>query len=818
MNASKLKSLIALVAVSLCVGVWYKRLSDTDAFPSTHPAAIVPTATSTPVLATIGGIAPVLATINWADPQDPAAIPLDSRGDRFLFDTTEGLQVWDSNTFKMSPLVTDARLMENIWMRMRKGVDHGTLFAVTSGRSAKAATLFWVGDDQTKITLRFDLPHDFVPSALVRLSQVNALVCSATTRRALVVGMIDGDLQRTAVASSPSLIRLLQDVGVVGPVEDFGNLTERDIEGTSTYQRPMIFDTRTCSWIARKLPEPLASGENLEILPITITSFRNSPSIVAASWIDPATREPRTLNAPLVWDREDQQWRERQRSVSPIITPNRLRGVAEGEGTYAADVSQGRFAFLAPVDERWRESTQRLPVAEGVKLLRIGREGVLALLIDSRQPGRVVRLDPSKESWLDVRLPNYFSYGASSAVSLKGGEVMIVHGGKTTYATLVRPKTPNIASLPNLPQPQLRPSGVELADGSVVIFGGLHADCYASDLRNCAHGTLPSFRWISSEQRWQPLPELAVPFAFGMALDGGNSEITSAYRRSDFLVQSGNELFYLSTAEMKRSYDRVEPTRLYRWRLGSATQSLSATRLSRSDATLIELNDGRIAVMGGAAAKEPPSPACQACQSKRQLEVARLARAIARKGGAAADIDTEEETNPEEMVPQCDACATLPWGDYFSSARSCEIYDLRAERWYFGPYTNYAGGRAVKLANGRIFKLGLLGYNATDALYAAETADAGLTQWTAAPPFPFKNPAAVSSIHAIGNQVLVIMVKPADHYVVWDDASRQWGVRPLPVNSDWSLRNIPLHVSQSENGKVLLIYNGSYEYLAWPPQ
>jgi hypothetical protein len=259
----------------------------------------------------------------------------------------------------------------------------------------------------------------------------------------------------------------------------------------------------------------------------------------------------------------------------------------------------------------------------------------------------------------------------------------------------------------------------------------------------------------------------------------------------------------------------VKPSSLYRWKPDIGTEMLAATQVSRSMATLIELDSGNLAAIGGFSADESPSPACQTCQTRRQQEVLRLKEVNSIKGVSSND---EDYVDPEQIVPQCEFCRSPSENDPFVHASSCEIYDPVKNVWRFGPYTNHPGGRAVKLANGRIFKFGLLGWSATDSVYAAETADPAITQWVAAPPFPFSKPAEVELIQPIGNQVLIVMAKPQDRYVIWDDASKNWQVHPLPRHSDWGLDNKPQYIGVSEQNKLLMIYERSYEYLDWPLQ
>lgn len=824
MNASKGQLIVAVIAVASCIGLWYTRLADPEEAVVKAPPvarAVVPTPGILPP-APVNGIAPTLTTIAWRNPENPASIPLSVRDKQFLFETTNGLNVWHAESLKMEPLqhpYNQARLVEKIWMRARSGMnDYGTLFAVDARDAGAATTLYLLQDAKTQVTEHFDLPENFILAALVRLSDDTALLCSTGAQRTLFVRVVNGQIKKMDSASGQIyLLPLLKEVGVIGQLEGIGRLGDPGLRGYPDYERPVLFDVDRCAWTAKWLPDPLASADRLDIHIRYIQSFQ-APSVVSARWVDRTSGEPRTLDAPLIWRWRDRHWLARQAADYSMLAPSQLSGVLYKEWSYAADLSQGRFAFYAPVDERWRNSTLRLPPAESLKVLPIGAEGVLALLIDSREPGRIVRLDPAGEEWPKRRLPHsvgsYFEF-----VPMRGGELMLTQGGEASYVSIIRPDGPSVESLPSLPQPQEYVSGVQLDDDSVVVFGGLHPSCFKESPDQCSHGVQPSYRWIPSEKRWQPLPTLKVPFSTGRALDGGNYVIP----RSDFLVYQGREIYFLSSQTMKRSGEAAEaPSQLNRWSLDRGTETLAVAEFARNEATLLDLDDGRLAVVGGSARNEPASPVCQACERTRQAAIAQLREKMDREAKERSGSESEEDFDPdqelEELVPPCNSCTVMPPHDDFTFARSSEIYDPRTNRWIRGPYANHFGGRALKLANGRLFKIGLLGYSAEDADYVAETADPSLTKWTAAPPFPLPRPAEVRTIAAIGDQVLIVMAKPADRYVIWDDDRRSWQVHPLPRHADWGLRHIPVYVGPAGDDHVLATYSTTYEYLPWPLQ
>jgi hypothetical protein len=802
---SPVKIAIAIVLV----GVWgvlkYQRMHEYDDPIRPVQAPQAAPAPAEPPKLVVGAEASVIATIDWADPADPRAVPLWS-GD-YLFDTRAGIQVWNSGTLALTPLKAlpaSARLLEQAWMRYSGPKARGTLFAV---QDAALASVVLVKDQQSTVDQRLLLPVGFTPDAMVKLTDHTALLCSAGARHALVVDGRTGELKLMTRADSPDQTLPITERGValVGPVSGFPDQQAAPLADDGKIRQPLWFDTRSCRWQANGLPEPLASAQDLVLSVRPDVRLDNAGiAIVAASWRDPLTRELKTLQTPLVWNRDHLQWWQRKTADLPGVGPGAMVGLQELDWSYAA--AEGRLAFHGSVDDQWREATQRLPAHDSFKLLYSGNEGVFVLLASKLQPGRIVHLDPaSRFSALRTSL------SGESVVAFGRGALMVFDsaGAKVNVIT---PDAPKPAPVAALPQAQRNSAGVELADGSILVFGGLAPGCDPTGPSMCPQRSAGALRWIPLEQRWQSVPGLAVPYASGEALEGGSTELSMHHGRSDFLVR-GQELFYLSNNAIKwTGYPRDEAARLYRWQLAGNSAALAQTRLNRRNASLIALDDGRLVVAGGAAVDEGTSPACTSCLERRKEAVRRLA---ANRSSDSVNSD-DALVRAEAEVPPCAACATTMGGDAYASARSCEIYDAAGNRWLPGPWANHAGGRAVKLDNGRIFKLGLLGESPQSAAYGAETADQALSHWSAAPPFPLPQSATVKAMHVIGNQVLLVMQTPADRMVLWDDDSRSWQIRPLPRHSAWSIHTLPEFVARGAGGGLLLIFQDGFEYLDWP--
>lgn len=331
-------------------------------------------------------------------------------------------------------------------------------------------------------------------------------------------------------------------------------------------------------------------------------------------------------------------------------------------------------------------------------------------------------------------------FGNHGQIALRNGNLMLVgsHHDRwpSEYNELIETGLGRAKETAKLPAPLARPSGRELIDGSIVVFGGTgpcqerYGECRFEALQ-------PSYRYWPSEDRWAVIESLRIPFSRG---DGDSDQ-----PRNDAIVSRDGNLVWLEQGQQEEhSGFEGEPatTELKRWRPNSphgTTESVATTRKARVQASLIELDDGRLVAVGG------------------QAQLDRVA------------LEKDCTNCPDEYV------SLGP----FRAARSTEVLDFTGHErvtWRPGPAANFGGGRAVKLANGKIFKLA---QNESEEyrIYRAELTDASFTRWDKLPPVPLEG-IPVSSINVIGNRVLLLTESRSA--ALWNDDTRQWR-----LSNDW---------------------------------
>lgn len=386
---------------------------------------------------------------------------------------------------------------------------------------------------------------------------------------------------------------------------------------------------------------------------------------------------------------------------------------------------------------------------------------------------------------------------------LSGHRILLVGGGnywnplgRVELIDMATGQARPLASMPAGPSLPESPSIVQLPDASVLVFAGLPARCgsgnYIFGHGACGNRSgLPSTRYWPDTGRMVSLPNLKIPFSMGAYWQTGNSELVAQWPRADVVVRPDGSLVWLEgadVAERRDSEARPRTSQLKAWsylKPDLLPQNLAGLRKARSQATLVNLADGRLAAIGGEA----------------QLELVALEK-------------------------KCFDCPdTFVSIGPFKPARSTEILDetnSQQPRWTVGPLANFAGGKAFKLANGRIFKLSLAGTYDSEG-YRAEAADAAFTVWKKLPALPkIKTPITsvgapesvlIRNVSVLGNRVLILTNQKLT--LVWHDDKNSWLVwKDWPSATD---KDYPLSVNQGPKANEAFVrYRESFQTVAMP--
>lgn len=729
------------------------------------------------------------AWIDWDDPLNPRYINLDN--DQFLLDTQRGIQLWDAptNTFTQpiySYTITGIKLKHldsgtNNWARLGDSPAGTVLVSVGEGNASN--TLLWWWDGKKRhfaAALPLDKALD-VPS-LLSLGAHHALLCSGSKGSNVVRLQQDGDKANLVLETSDNTEAraALRAAGVVGAVTGFGILTEADTD------RPVFYDVSLCGWEIRNPPEAIKQfldkktrRQSPMIKPYFLVDGRIVLSEV--SYFD--GQYWRDMNPPLLWQPETHSWVAIEHTTGKGGQTHR---VGQNEPVMSHGFQSEVVEFLDTQTMQWMRSQQRLPEGYGANIEPLSNGNALVLMRASNS-GIAGLISPARASTPPPGRLGLDRHGYDGEIVLRDGGLMLVGNGdvwepsvRSEIIDAARGQAKQIASLPD---PLVSPYGLELKDGSMLVFGGLPPRCgpdfYFFTVEPCSR--LPaqaSFRYFPHDNRWQPVPDLKIPFTRGYWWETGNSGLASQWPRNDALVRKNGDVAWIEGGESFGSDEGrnlPQTSLLKRWRQAdqsSAADTVARLRKARTQSTLLELADGRLTVMGGMA----------------QLE--RVA------------LEKECFDCPDEFV------SIGP----FQAARSTEILDESSANpagWQAGPTAHYGGGRALKLANGRIFKLSLTGVFDSDG-YRAEIADAAFTRWEKLPPFPLK-PAIIRNVSTAGNRVLILT--NTGQTVVWDDDTKAWHILKWWPTGGGSTISI---TALADGKRVLIRYGNSFEITPLP--
>ena len=746
-----------------------------------HPRRIITTmliawVTSNSVIAGIpddqaADEAPVYAVLDWPD---RSARYVHLGADQYLISTKSGMQVWDALHNRLQEAdgwPVHNRFEDHAWARLATG----TLVVAESHSDkdeALPALVWWDAASR-----RFSAPLAAQPAvsvrALVRIDEYRALACLATNNprwnsddvphfRAAVV-----EVQDAAPRWGSATAQALQDANILGPVDGVGTVAE---PAEAAKLGPVFFNTSTCRWGIRHPPVEMQDVKSLDLMHQRLPDGRIVVS--HARWDRASDGQTTSLAAPLLWSEPEQRWITLDNTAQAPTDPYPFRAYGIDDPVVSLPTSGAEFVeFLDPKTMRWIRSQQRLPESNGQSVGPLSTGEALVFLWNGG--GRVLKVGPLRQ------VPaGHFAYGHDFPGEVRLRDGILLSGGDNKWYPQNRLEILRLAPTPAskliapLPKQLGYLSGVQLADRSIVLFGGLPPICFPSILeQKCASsGPQPAYRYLPSENRWLEVPDLSIRFTNGESLDSGMLDYASP--RRDAVARRNGGLAFLDGEDdrlrEKSDWSRIRTT-AHEWRPGGQSKSLGLLQQGRTQATLLELDDGRLAVMGG----------------KAQVNIGQHCI------GCAFDTDS---IGPLEF------------------ATSTEI--LHDGKWALGPKAHFPGGLAVKLANGRVFKLSLANLWSAEEGYRAEMADARLRRWTKLPPLPLGEFIALN-VQVVGNRVLILPTifdrgNNQDKIVIWDDSKRKWSVWKKPSK-------LPvLSVTPIDRDHVLLRHGSSFEQVSVP--
>ncbi|MFC4788486.1 MULTISPECIES: Kelch repeat-containing protein [Giesbergeria] len=675
--------------------------------------------------------ASVYAHIAWPNPLNPDYVPLGQ--DQFLLFTRQGMRRWDvpTHTFSTVPSWPAHHALKEIWAPLGAG-------RLVVGRSHDAQdqstdVVVWWDTQQQAFSLPLPQAQNVRIHALVPLDAQHALVCqqpptaygsTQPAHRAAKVLALNHRQLHWVSTPTEALRQRLQAHGVRGQIEDWGSLPN-----TPTHH-PVYFDADACAW---KLTHPPNAMRNLPELRIQHHRLPDGRVLVSqAEWNRQNDSTHPTLGPPMVWDATAQHWTPIELTGESASAPRHLHAL--GLDDLPVRTHKTFIEFLDPQSLRWVRSRQNFPESPWPRVAPLANGQALVLGFDN---GEVYKLDQQTKPDRGHLLS---AHGRFGVVRQHHGGVLLAGAGQqwspSNRVQRIDTSQRQAHSAAPMHWPIAYLSGLELADRSVLYFGGAPTGCAPSSWGEpCSQQeAMPSFRYFPAQDRWETVPDLRIHFAHGWHWDTGNSDVVSQWPRHDVLRRRNGNVWYLEAGnpwQRPPEGQAPAPVRLMRWHAGGPPQEVLPLPQHRTQATLLEL----------------PATA--------------QGRLVAVVGGQS------NHTTP---------------------LRSTLLLDERTQRWRSGPPAHYPGGMAVQLHNGRIFKLSLKTQFA-DSGYQAEIADRRLRRWSRLPPLPLPPTGVgnfrITNMVAAGNRVYLFTNVFDRRSLIWDDVRQRW-----QVSGPWPQREL----------------------------
>lgn len=730
-------------------------------------------------------VMPVYSRIDWRDPLNFDYANLGN--DQFLLDTKQGLMLWNvpDNTFSKPDFTPETS--KNRWTP--PDIDHSWMAWVRLGRSAGDTLVSLSSDAQNTLLLWWDGKKRRFAAALNMEGQTGpkllslgadyVLVCSQNRdSKVLRLGQIEGNVSLTWEGEdNPEALAALRATGVVGSVHGFKTLTAEDLE------RPVYFDTSHCGWEIKNPPEhikPFLDKKTRKSVPGIKPYFLADGRILLSEVEYFDGQYWRNMNPPLLWQDKTRNWLALEHTAGD---GGRINNSGQGEPVTSYAFQSVIVEFFDSKTLHWVRSQQRLPESYNVHIEPL-RDGRAVVFLDGNRVGLIA---PAQKNMPHGKLASRRNR-YDGELKLNDRKLMLIGDGdphdpsaRVEVIDVAKRQAKPVASLPN---PLFSPYALVLKDKRILVFGGLPAGCgqsfYLSSSSPCRYQTAQSsFLYFPDKDHWQALPDLKIPVTTGYSWQTGNSYLSTQWPRNDVLIRQNGDVVWIEGGQRFNSTDEKLPqiSLLKSWHpKDQSIATVSSLRKARSQSSLIELADGRLAVIGGHT---------------------QIGQAVTSNYNPYSPRETE-------------------FNGTFVPARSTDWLDETNKKkpvWKAGPKAFYGGGRALKLANGRIFKFSLTASFGSEG-YRAEIADATFTHWERLPPFPVDG-TPVRNISVAGNRVIILT--DANKTVAWDDQQQTWHVWdnwPVGVGNK---NNPPISITGfGEDKKVLVRYHSSFDVVNLP--
>jgi hypothetical protein len=284
---------------------------------------------------------------------------------------------------------------------------------------------------------------------------------------------------------------------------------------------------------------------------------------------------------------------------------------------------------------------------------------------------------PLSKTWSVIGQVGYGVWGSGLAQLPDDGRVLVFDALKdVSTSSLVNPDTGKVTSVGEMKKYQSSASMAQLPDGSVLAIGGF-------DLNNYPLATVE--RFDPDSLQWEIVASMSTARAYATAtlLEGGDVLVAGGWTEHPTTGWTAS-----ATAEI---YDRDTNT----W---SSAGSMSVTR---SLASAVRMQDGRVLVTGGASAWLGNGITSTSLPVQMRADVY---DPDSRTWSSAGEMSQARATHTSVVLPNGLVMVMGGWGDEKQRGlASTEVFEPSTGKWHPAPemLSPHAQGRLVQLQDGR---------------------------------------------------------------------------------------------------------------------
>jgi len=346
-----------------------------------------------------------IANIDWSTPVSPRLVNLG--GDRFLFETRQGIVQWDFATLQSQPLSLPASASGTLTQLVSGyntyaklgGVASGTVFLASTSDKNRSSLLWW-SPAKRAIAASLPIPGQADWASVVQIATHHVLLCDKKAGASVVRLTQRGgeDILAWVDASDPAAQAGLLAREVVGRVKGFDYMERPGTSGVARRAWPVFFDVAKCQWDMYDPPADLKPYFEKKTQRDIKPYFLADGSVLVPELSYRDGEHPRDIQSAYLWTPGTDQWKQ---LAATSGSGNRLHRVGQTEPVFATGFQSSVVEFFNTATLQWVRSVESLQISQydwapKVQLEPLNSGKALVIVSDINYQGTIGVMTPAR--------------------------------------------------------------------------------------------------------------------------------------------------------------------------------------------------------------------------------------------------------------------------------------------------------------------------------------------------------------------------------------------------------------------------------------